>query len=310
MDAGYLDTLIETLGREALRQIQLRKFQLVLEPVLAANPFYQRKLAAAGVRRANDVRTWEDFARLPYTTKKELAEDQADRPPYGSNLTFGREAYVRIHQTSGTTGEPLRCLDTVESWNWWATCWAKVYRAVGVTPSDRIFYAFSFGPFIGFWSAYEGARHIGALAIPGGGMSSYQRIRSILANDITVLVCTPTYALHLAEVASEEGIDLSSSSVDITIHAGEPGAGLPATRARIEKAWGARCFDHAGATEVGAWGFECQLQEGLHVNEGEFIAEVVDPETGEPATEGELVITNLGRVGMPVVRYRTGDRVR
>jgi phenylacetate-CoA ligase len=204
----------------------------------------------------------------------------------------------------------LRCLDTAESWDWWAECWASVFRAAGVTASDRVFYGFSFGPFIGFWSSYEGARKVGALAFPGGGMSSFQRLKAILTNEITVLVCTPTYALHLAEVAEQEGIDLSKSSVTTTIHAGEPGAGLPATRARIQKAWGARTFDHAGATEVGAWGFECTEQSGLHVNEGEFIVEIIDPATGDHAEEGEVVITNLGRPGYPVFRYRTGDRAR
>jgi phenylacetate-CoA ligase len=204
----------------------------------------------------------------------------------------------------------MRCLDTVDSWNWWGRCWAAVYRAAGVTSADRIFFAFSFGPFIGFWSGYEGARTIGALAIPGGGMTSIQRLQAIKANDITVLVCTPTYALHLAEVAEQERVDLGASNVHVTIHAGEPGASLPGTRNRIETAWGARAYDHAGATEVGAWGFECQAQSGVHLNEGEFIFEVIDPKNGEHADEGELVITNLGRIGMPVVRYRTGDRVR
>jgi phenylacetate-CoA ligase len=151
---------------------------------------------------------------------------------------------------------------------------------------------------------------IGALAIPGGGMNSYQRLKAILALDVSVLVCTPTYALHMAEVAEQEGFDIANSNVRVTIHAGEPGASLPATKQRIEMAWGARCYDHAGATEVGAWGFECQSQTGLHINEGEFICEVIDPITGEAADEGELVITNLGRVAMPIIRYRTGDRVK
>ena len=141
-------------------------------------------------------------------------------------------------------------------------------------------------------------------------MNSYQRVKSILINDISVLICTPTYALHLAELADQEDLDIANSSVSITIHAGEPGASLPATKRRIETAWGARCYDHAGATEVGAWGFECQAQTGLHMNEGEFIFEVIDAETSQPANEGELVITNLGRIGMPVIRYRTGDRVK
>lgn len=310
MNDSYWDGVIETLGRAALTDIQLSRFQQMLGPVLETNRFYRRKLRGAGVTRAESIRSFDDYRKLPFTTKQELVADQMAEPPYGSNLTFNREQYIRIHQTSGTTGEPLRILDTKESWDWWAHCWRSVYRAAGVSPLDRIFFAFSFGPFIGFWSAYEGSRHIGALAVPGGGMSSNQRARSIVVNDISVLVCTPTYALHLAEVAEQDGIDIAGSNVRITIHAGEPGAGLPGVKARIEEAWGARCYDHAGATEVGAWGFECQAQAGLHLNEGEFICEVIDPASGEPSDEGELVITNLGRVGMPIIRYRTGDHVK
>lgn len=302
------DPFIEKLGRHALEEVQLRKFQIMLDKILTHNSFYQQKLNAVGIKSSSDVRSFEDFRKLPFTTKQELVYDQADNPPYGTNLTFPQEMYTRIHQTSGTTGEPLRCLDTEESWDWWARCWAAVYRAAGVTPSDRIFFAFSFGPFIGFWSAYAGAQRIGALALPGGGMSSLQRVKFMLKNEVTVLVCTPTYALHLAEVAEQEGINLADSSVRITIHAGEPGASLPATKERIERAWGARCCDHAGATEVGAWGFEDGRFGDFHVNEAEFIAEVVDAD-GNPANEGELIITNLGRLGMPVIRYRTGDRV-
>ncbi len=303
-----LDHFIEKLGRHALEEVQLRKFQLMLDKILTHNAFYQKKLNAAGITSSSDIKSFDDFRKLPFTTKQELVHDQGDNPPYGTNMTFPLELYTRIHQTSGTTGEPLRCLDTEESWDWWARCWASVYRAAGVTPSDRVFFAFSFGPFIGFWSAYAGAQHIGALALPGGGMSSLQRVKFMLKNEVTVLVCTPTYALHLAEVAEQEGIDLSESSIRITIHAGEPGASLPATKERIQRVWGARCYDHAGATEVGAWGFGDAKHGGFFVNEAEFIAEVVDSD-GNPSEEGELIITNLGRLGMPVIRYRTGDRV-
>ena len=289
---------------------QLARLREVLVTVLEGNLFYRGKLGAAGLSDAAEVRTVSDYARLPFTTKEELSLDQADNPPYGTNLTFERDRFTRLHLTSGTTGERLRWLDTAGSWDWWGRCWGEVYAGAGVRSSDRIFFAFSFGPFIGFWSACEGARRLGALIIPGGGMSSEQRVRAIAANEATVLVCTPTYALHLAEVAGDLGVDLPSGSVAVTIHAGEPGAGLPATRARIEAAWGARCFDHAGATEVGAWGFECGERSGMHLNEEEFIFEVLAPGGSEPSTEGELVVTNLGRAGMPVIRYRTGDLVR
>lgn len=310
MQASYWDPVTETLDREAIWQRQLRKLQQLLAQVLKANPFYRRKLAEAGVKCPEDVRTPEDYRQLPLTTKEELSADQRSHPPFGTNLTFPQERYTRIHRTSGTTAEPLLWLDTAESWTWWGRCWAAVYRGAGVTSADRIFFAFSFGPFIGFWSGHEGARLIGAMSIPGGGMSSLERLKAVLFHQATVLVSTPTYALHLAEVAAKEEIDLVNSSIRATVHAGEPGASLPATKRRIQTAWGARCYDHVGATEVGAWGFECQAQAGVHLNEGEFICEVIDPETGRPAGEGELVITNLGRPCMPVIRYRTRDRVR
>jgi phenylacetate-CoA ligase len=310
MQSYYPDEFIETLPREELSQIQLRKFQLMLDTVLTHNAFYRRKLHGAGISSAADIRTFDDYRRIPFLLKSELTADQEATPPYGTNLTFPLGRYSRIHQTSGTTGEPLQLLDTDESWQWWARCWHTVYRAAGVSSNDRIFYAFSFGPFIGFWSAHEGACLLGALQIPGGGMSSLQRLKAILTHQVTVLICTPTYALHLAEVANEYCIDIRNSSVHTTIHAGEPGAGLPGTRNRIEDAWGAKCYDHAGATEVGAWGFEGETRNGLYVNEGEFIFEVIDPDSGRPDTEGELVISNLGRIGMPVIRYRTGDHVK
>ena len=297
------------LDRSALNERQLARLHTLLGPVLASNAFYRQKLNAAGIGRPEDIESLAAYSQLPFTTRAELSADQIAHPPYGSNLTYPVERYTRIHQTSGTTGQRLRWLDTAESWDWWGRCWAEVYEGAGVTAADRIFFAFSFGPFIGFWSGHEGASHIGALIVPGGGMSSEQRLDAIVENEITALVCTPTYALHLGEVARARGLDLSATSVRATIHAGEPGANLPATRQLLEKTWGAHCFDHAGATEVGAWGFDCQEHTGLHLNEEEFICEVIDPQSGAAAAEGELVISNLGRSGMPVLRYRTGDRV-
>ncbi len=240
------------------------------------------------------------FSDIPFTSKTELVEDQLAHPPFGSNLTFPVEQYTRLHQTSGTSGRPLLWLDTAESWDWWLRCWAEVYRGAGVRAGDRVFVAFSFGPFIGFWTAFEAAQRMGLMALSGGGQSTGQRVRSIVEREATVLVCTPTYALRLAETALSSGIDLAASSIRITIHAGEPGAGIPATRARIQESFGARTFDHAGMTEIGAYGFECEAQSGMHINEDEFIAEAIG---------GELVLTNLGRPGMPLIRYRTGDRV-
>jgi phenylacetate-CoA ligase len=307
------DAALESLPQQAIRALQWRCFRRLADEVLvsgAGNAFLREKWGAAGIGAAGDLHGWDDFARLPFTTKAELVEDQAAHPPFGTNLTYPFERYVRVHQTSGTSGRPLTWLDTQESWDWWARCWGFVLRGAGLGPADRVFFPFSFGLFVGFWAGFEGSRALGALTIPGGGQDSPTRLSWMERLGATALVCTPSYALHLLEVARERGLDPSRLPVRVTVHAGEPGAGIPAVRARIEEGWGARAFDHAGMTEMGAYGFECAEQAGLHVNETEFIAEVVDPVTGRAAVEGELVLTNLGRLGSPLVRYRTGDRVR
>jgi phenylacetate-CoA ligase len=310
MDITYFDRKIETARREDLAQHQTTRMQHLLHEVLAANPFYGKKLREAGFTDARSFTSLTEMTWLPFTQKQELVEDHAAHPPFGSNLTYPPEKYIRVHQTSGTMGQPMRWLDTRESWDWWARCWAAVYHAAGLSPSDRVFYAFSFGPFIGFWAAWAGSEKLGMLTISGGAQDSRQRLLNLIELAATALCCTPSYALHLAEVAHKENINLNDSSVQSILVAGEPGGSIPGTKARIEQAWGARLFDHTGATEVGAHGFTCVAQSGVHVNEGEFLAEVIDPQTLEPADEGELVLTNLGRVGSPVIRYRTGDLVR
>ena len=274
------------------------------------NGFYQAKWR--GLKPV--AFTLEGLPELPFTLKGELLEDQRRHGPFGTNVTFPLDRYTRFHQTSGTSGAPLRVLDTAENWRWWAECWRWILDAAGVAPGDRVMLAFSFGPFVGFWSAQEALQQHGALLLPGGGMTTLQRLAMMRDLEASVLVCTPSYALHLAEVALREGMDPARDlKVRKTIHAGEPGAGIPATRERIEALWGAECFDHPGASEIGAWGFSCSARRGVHVNEAEFIAEVLDPATDlpvKPGETGELVMTNLGRTGFPVVRYRSGDVVR
>jgi phenylacetate-CoA ligase len=280
--------------------------------VLPGNRFYARKFAGLS---PNDLRTPADFAQLPFTTKAELAADQAEHPPYGTAHTFPLERYSRLHQTSGTsTGRPLRWLDTPESWEWVLGCWRVSLPFMGLTPADRAFFPFSFGPFIGFWSGFEAMSRAGLLVLPGGGMTSTARLRFLVEHACTVVFATPTYALHLAELAATEGIDLANSPVRAVVVAGEPGGSIPATRERIEAVWGARVFDHYGMTEVGPVAVESVGQRGsMYLLESEHLAEVLRPGTNTPAPDGEpgeLVLTNLGRVGSPVVRYRTGDIVR
>ncbi|MBI3921117.1 MAG: AMP-binding protein [Armatimonadetes bacterium] len=293
---------------------QLAKLRSLLTALVPANAFYTRKLAAAGVT-AEIASLGEFCARTPFTTKQEIVDDQLSHPPYGTNLTFPQNRYTRFNQTSSTTGNPLHWLDTEDSWSWMLDCWSIVYEAAGVRPEDRVLFAFSFGPFLGFWTAFEAAERLGCLCIPGGGMSSEARLNTITNNEVTVVCCTPTYAIRLGEVATEQGVDLGSSKVRRVIVAGEPGGSIPATRSRLESLWpGARVFDHHGMTETGPVSFECPAQPGvLHVIESAYLPEVINPATGGPVGSGEtgeLVLTNLGRLGSPLLRYRTGDLVR
>src|SRR6266478_5593778 len=307
------DQVNETAPRERLQKLQLDRLQRLLREISGRNRFYTKKWKDAGVVPDN-IHSLSDFQELPFTCKSELASAQEEAPPFGTNATFSLDAYTRVHQTSGTTGTPLRVVDTPESWDWWGYCWGHVLRGAGVTARDRVFLPFSFGPFIGFWATVEGAKRVGAMMIPGGGWDSIQRLHMMRDLGATVVCCTPTYALRLAEVAREEHFDMRAMQVRTLIHAGEPGANVARTKSRIEKEWNAKCFDHAGASEVGAHSFECEVQPGgIHLIESEFIAEVLDPQTGKevPTGEiGELVITNLGRAGFPAIRYRTGDLVR
>ena len=313
MEKNYFDPDKERMPRSRIEALQIRKLQELCEKLEGRNRFYTEKLKGAGLS-FGDLRTLDDLFKVPFTTKSELMDAQDHSPPFGTNLTFPETDYTRFHQTSGTTGTPLRVLDTKESWQWWGHCWGFVLAAAGLTAEDRLFVPFSFGPFIGFWAAVEGSREISALMIPGGGRDSLQRLQLMKELGATAMCCTPTYALRLAEVAREEGFDLTQIPLRAAVHAGEPGANVPATKSRIEETWDIKCYDHAGASEIGAHSFECDAQPGgIHVNESEFIIEVIDPETTDSCSEGEegeLVLTNLGRAGFPVIRYRTGDLVR
>ena len=300
--------------RAAIRREQEHKLRRLLETLAATNRFYQRKLGN-NPTVASRLSRLTEFSRLvPFTTKAELVADQRVTPPYGTNLTYPLDRYTRAHQTSGTTGAPLRWLDTTESWSALVDVWAEVLKVAGVTAHDRVVFAFSFGPFIGFWLAFEAAGRLGALCLPTGGLSTVARLKVITDHRATVICCTPTYALRLAEVAAEERIDLARCEVRSLVVAGEPGGSIPATRSRIEQLWpGAKVFDHHGMTEVGPVTHECAAQPGvLHVVESAFLAEVVHPTTGEPVgaqERGELILTTLHRTGSPLLRYRTGDLV-
>jgi phenylacetate-CoA ligase len=297
------------LTREQIESHQLASVREVLARILPANEFYRRKLNGVDTKLSD----LGDFSqRIPFTTKQELVDDQTAHPPFGTNHTFPLERYNHFVQTSGTTREPLRWLDTAEDWRWMVKSWERIYEAAGVTTRDRIYFAFSFGPFIGFWLAFDAAQQIGCLGIPGGGLGSLARLRAMRDNSATVLCCTPSYAIRLGEAALEEKLPVST--IRLLIVAGEPGGSIPATRKRIERLWpGTRVFDHHGMTETGPVTFECPDQPGiLHVIESAYFAEIIGSNNAaaKPGTPGELILTPLGRAGAPLLRYKTGDLVK
>lgn len=299
---------VRELHRGELARYQLQRLEALRKEILPKNAFYAGKLKVVEF----PLQSLDDLRELPLTLKEELQE-AATSTLSSRNQTYPLAEYVRFHQTSGTRGRPLVVLDTAGDWQWWLDTWQYVLDAAGLTAEDRVMMAFSFGPFIGFWSAHDAVEQRGCLILPGGGLSSLGRLELLKNGEATAVCCTPSYALHLADVARENDIDLAGTAVRVLILAGEPGGSVPAIRGRIEQAWGAKVCDHSGATEIGPWGFPDSDGTGLFVNEAEFIPEFLSVESGQPAGEGELsqlVLTNLGRCGYPVIRYRAGDLVR
>jgi phenylacetate-CoA ligase len=296
------------LSTEELRRHQLSRLNRQLNAILPTNHFYSEKLGTQNLQ----LDSLDDLNELPYTFKSDLAPE-GRRKNQPKNLTWSADDYVRFHRTSGTLGRPMVVFDTNDDWQWWISTWQYVLDAAEIGPSDRCILAFSFGPFIGFWSAFDAIAAREAMVIPTGGMSSLGRLDVIQSTHATAMFCTPSYALHLAEVAAENGIVTRDCGIRTIVVAGEPGGSIPSTRSRIEKSWNARVIDHGGASEIGPWGVGDRHGKGLHVIESEFIAEFISVRTGGPAEDGELselVLTTLGRTGSPVIRYRTGDLVR
>jgi phenylacetate-CoA ligase len=296
-------------GRAPIEALKLERLRGLLREVLPHNAFYAAKLSRvadpAGLESLADLADW------PFTFKDELVEAAAAGRP--GNLTWEPARYVRYHQTSGTHGRPLPVFDTAADWAWWMDCWRVVLDRGGVAAGDRVLVASSFGPYVGFWSGFDAAVARGVMAIPTGGLTSLARLELIRNLGATVLLATPSYALHLAEVAADAKIDTAGLGVRLVIVAGEPGGSVTATRGRIAAAWSADVLDHAGATEVGPWGVGDPRGDGLDVIEDWFHPEFLSLASGGPAEVGELaelVLTTLGRTGAPVIRYRTGDVVR
>ena len=304
---------LETMPREALLEYQLNLFRKQMAYVYGRSPMYRRKFDQAGVQ-PEQIKTIDDVQKVPFTVKEELRQSQEKHPPFGDFHCISPEEGVRVFQTTGTTGIPVRSLLSKKDW-------LEVYYeqfmyfmyGYGITKSDIIFIPFNYGLYLAWWGIHSSFEQGGVLVIPGGGQSSEDRIRNILEWKPTVVCGTPTYILFLGDTAKKMGVDLSKTTVRIVIPAGEPGAQVPATKKQIETTWGAKNYDDIGSTEISNFGFECVAQTGTHVVESMFLAEVIDPTTGKhlgPGEEGELVLTNLCCESMPLIRWRMGDIVK
>ena len=313
MASRYLEPRLERASRADMTGRQLRRLREQVAHAARHSPFYRRKLRGLRPDPAK-LRTLDDLRRLPFTTKDELKDNQAAHPPWGDVLAVPLAEVLRVHLTSATTGRPLAFLDTAADWYGFYHSYARSLHAFGVRKTDMVMAAFSYGPWIGYWSGFHAAQDLGCLVYPVGGLSTEQRLDALLTYPITVLGCTPSYALFLAEAAAKKGVDLAKDTkLRITWHTGEPGASIPATKAKIETAFGARAYDLPGLTEIAAWGFECDARAGLtHVHEDYVYPEVLDEQDRpvKPGERGELVFTSLYRKAMPLLRYRTRDVVQ
>ncbi|MBU2622358.1 MAG: phenylacetate--CoA ligase family protein [Proteobacteria bacterium] len=309
----FWNPFLETLDREKLQRLQLRKFKRIFKWAYEHSRFHRSLYDRAGIT-PNDIRSLDDIHRVPTVEKSMMRDIQRKDPfPYGDALCVPLEDVTEFRQTSGTTGQPVYQPDTWQDWEWWAECWAYILWAQGYRPRDRVFIPFGYNIFVAFWAGHYGAEKIGCEVVPGGVLDTAARILKIQELKATAMMATPTYVLGMADVARTQlGIDPASLSIEKITCAGECGASILTTKHRMESAWGARVYDHAGATEIGAWSYECQAQSGgLHVNEGLFLVEIQDMDTGEIITEpgrrGKMIITAFDRIAQPCVRFDSKD---
>jgi phenylacetate-CoA ligase len=309
----YWNQFTETLPFEGLRAYQLRKFKKIATWAYQNSKFYKAFYDKAGVN-PDDIQTFEDIRRIPKVEKGMLRDAQRKDPfPYGDLLCVPLDEVTEYRQTSGTTGQPVYQADTWQDWEWWSECWAHILWAQGYRPTDRIFLPFGYNVFVAFWAAHYAAEKIGCEIVPGGVLDTQARLLKIKEIEANALMATPTYILGMAETAKTK-LDMDPTQLGIKkiTCAGEPGASIPSTKKRLENAWNAKVFDHAGATEIGAWSFECTEQSGgMHVNEAFFLVEIEDVDTGEiieePGRRGKMIITALDRIGQPCVRFDSKD---
>ncbi|MBW1730623.1 MAG: phenylacetate--CoA ligase family protein [Deltaproteobacteria bacterium] len=312
----YWNPVLETLPQEEIRRIQLQKFRRIFKWAYENSRFHRRLYQEAGIK-PEDIRSFDDIRHVPTVEKSMMRPIQRKDPfPYGDALCVPLEDVTEFRQTSGTTGQPVYQPDTWADWEWWAECWAYILWAQGYRPTDRVFIPFGYNVFVAFWAGHYGAEKIGCEVVPGGVLDTKARILKIQELRPTAMMATPTYVLGMADTARNKmGLDPSKMNINKITCAGEPGASIPSTKRRMEEAWGAKVYDHAGATEIGAWSYECTAQSGgLHVNEGFFLVEIIDLDTGqpieEPGRQGKMVITALDRIAQPCIRFDSKDIIQ
>ncbi|MEK7243431.1 MAG: phenylacetate--CoA ligase family protein, partial [Thermodesulfobacteriota bacterium] len=310
----YWNPIMETMPREKLRELQVKKFRRIFTWAYENSPFYRKLYQDAGME-PGDIKTYEDIKKVPRTDKGMLRDVQNRPPfPYGDMLAVPLRQVTEFRQTSGTTGTPVYQADTWQDWEWWAECWAYILYAQGYRDTDRMFIPFGYNIFVAFWACHYGAEKLGCEVVPGGVLDTGARIMKMQELKCNSFGATPTYVLGMADTARKMGIDPRSIGIQRITCAGEPGASISTTKKRIEDAWGAKVYDHIGATEIGAWSYSCTFQKGLHVNEAFFLVEIEDIDTGEiidtPGKNGKMVITALDRMAKPCIRFDSKDVIR
>ena len=311
----YWNPVLETLPQVKIRDLQLKKFRRIFAWANEKSKFHSSLYKRAGIK-PEDIQTFSDIRNIPTVEKSMMRDIQKKDPfPYGDALCVPLDEVSEYHQTSGTTGQPVYQADSWQDWEWWSECWSYILWAQGYRSSDRVFLPFGYNVFVAFWAAHYAVEKIGAEVVPGGVLDTQARILKIQETKATAMMATPTYVLGMAETAkSRMGIDPASLTINKITCAGEPGASIPTTKNRMQNAWGAKVYDHAGATEIGAWCYECTEQpSALHVNDGFFLVEIQDIETGEYIEEagrmGKMIITALDRYAQPCIRFDSKDLI-
>ena len=294
----------ESMSRPRLGELQLKRLQATIERIYDRVPYYRNKMDEAGIKPV-DIRSLDDLKYLPYTSKQDLR----DNYPFGL-FAVPMEEVVRIHASSGTTGKMTVVGYTENDIKVWAQVMARTMAAAGGTSHDRIQVAYGYGLFTGGLGAHYGAEMLGATVVPISGGNTKRQLQIMKDFKTTILACTPSYALYMAETAEEEGIDLHDLPLKAGVFGAEPWSGK--MRDAIEKKMGIKAIDIYGLSEIIGPGVasECLEQNGLHINEDHFIAEVIDPQSGEKLPDGEkgeLVFTSLTKEAFPIIRYRTRD---